>query len=215
MSDASFEMDRIYGWQTGLYDVTRAYYLLGRDRLIETLAPPPGARVLEIGCGTGRNLIQSMHRWPDAHLFGIDISRVMLTKARRSILAAGGIDHISISHGDATCFDPVETFGAANFQRIYFSYTLSMIPEWIEALDHAAQMLPAGGALLIADFGDQRGLPLWFRKILRDWLSIFHVTPRDDFEPVLQALAKARGLNCEFISLYRGYSFLAALRRPV
>jgi S-adenosylmethionine-diacylgycerolhomoserine-N-methlytransferase len=215
MTDASFEMDRIYGWQTGLYDATRAYYLLGRDRLIESLAPPHAARVLEIGCGTGRNLIKGTRRWPGVHFFGIDISRVMLTKARRSIMAARAIDHISIAHADATRFDPVETFGVSNFQRIYFSYTLSMIPQWIEALDHAAQMLPAGGALFVADFGDQRGLPVWFRKILRLWLSLFHVTPRDDFEPVLRAIAQARGLNCEFVSLYRGYAFLAALRRPV
>ena len=215
MKDAACEMDRIYGWQTGLYDLTRAYYLLGRDRLIRALAPPPGARVLEIGCGTGRNLIQSMNLWPGARLFGIDISRAMLTKARSSILAAGGIEQISIAYGDATCFDPVAIFGAENFQRIYFSYTLSMIPDWIRALDHAAKMLPAGGALLVADFGDQRGLPSLFRKILRAWLSLFHVTPRDDFEPVLHALAKARGLECEFVSLYRGYSFLAALRRPL
>ncbi len=215
MTDASFEMDRIYGWQTGLYDATRAYYLLGRDRLIEGLAPTSGGRVLEIGCGTGRNLLKAIRRWPEARFFGIDISRVMLTKARRSILAAGAIDQVSIAHADATCFDPVAIFGAANFQRIYFSYTLSMIPEWIQALDHAAQMLPAGGALFVADFGDQSGLPNWFRRILRVWLSLFHVTPRDDFEPVLRALAKARGLDCEFVPLYRGYAFLAALRRPV
>ena len=215
MSDASFEMDRIYGWQTGLYDVTRAYYLLGRDRLIEALAPTSGGRILEIGCGTGRNLLKATRRWPEGRFFGIDISRVMLTKARRSILAAGAIDQVSLAHADATCFDPVAVFGASSFQRIYFSYTLSMIPEWIQALDHAAQMLPAGGALFVADFGDQRGLPKWFRKILRVWLSLFHVEPRDDFEPVLRALAKVRGLDCEFVPLYRGYAFLAALRRPV
>ncbi|MEO0441817.1 MAG: SAM-dependent methyltransferase, partial [Pseudomonadota bacterium] len=50
-------MDRVYRSQSGLYDVTRKYYLLGRDQLIRDLAPPPGGRVLEIGCGTARNLI--------------------------------------------------------------------------------------------------------------------------------------------------------------
>ena len=35
-------MDRIYRRQRHLYDSTRKYYLLGRDRLIERLSPPPG-----------------------------------------------------------------------------------------------------------------------------------------------------------------------------
>ena len=50
-------MDRIYRRQRHLYDFTRKYYLLGRDRLIHRLSPPAGSRVLEIGCGTARNLV--------------------------------------------------------------------------------------------------------------------------------------------------------------
>ena len=59
MNDAAAAalMDRIYHRQRRYYDFTRKYYLLGRDRLIEGLAPPPGGRVLEIGCGTARNLV--------------------------------------------------------------------------------------------------------------------------------------------------------------
>ena len=47
-------MDRMYRYQRHIYDLTRKYYLLGRDRLIDELQPPVGGHVLEVGCGTGR-----------------------------------------------------------------------------------------------------------------------------------------------------------------
>ncbi len=212
MSDAALRMDRMYAWQTGVYDATRRPYLLGRDRLIESLAPPKDGRVLEIGCGTARNLIHAARRWPHATFYGFDISPVMLEKARQEIKRADLEDSIRVTLADAVTF-PSRIFGEAPFQRIYFSYTLSMIPEWEEALDHAAAMIPKGGCLMIADFGDQRDLPLFFRKALGAWLGLFAVTPRVELEAVLRATAIRHGLQCDFVSLYRGYAFLAALRR--
>lgn len=211
MSDAALLMDGIYRWQTGVYDVTRRYYLLGRDRLIEALAPPPGTSVLEIGCGTGRNLVKAAARWPQAKLHGLDISQVMLAKARRSLAARGLRDEVNLAQADATTCDPRAIFGCV-FHRIYFSYTLSMIPDWTAALDRAAASLPPGGAVLIADFGDQSGLPRWFRAVLRRWLALFHVTPCPDVEAQMRVIASRRGLACDFVPLYRGYAFLAALR---
>ena len=74
-SDHAVHMDGIYRYQRYIYDATRKYFLLGRDRLIEELAVPAGGTVLEIGCGTGRNLILVARRYPDARLYGFDISR--------------------------------------------------------------------------------------------------------------------------------------------
>ena len=51
------EMDRMYRLQRYFYDFTRKYYLLGRDRLLREMDLAPGARVLEIGCGTGSDAI--------------------------------------------------------------------------------------------------------------------------------------------------------------
>ena len=57
MDAVAARMDAIYRGQRHIYDVTRRYYLLGRDGLIADLDVPAGGTVLEIGCGTGRNLI--------------------------------------------------------------------------------------------------------------------------------------------------------------
>ena len=87
MSDsvaASTLMDGIYRRQRHIYDLSRKYYLLGRDRLIEQLSPPPGGRVLEIGCGTARNLVAAAAAYPQAEFYGIDISAAMLATARHS-----------------------------------------------------------------------------------------------------------------------------------
>src|SRR3546814_5611306 len=79
----------IYRRQRHIYDLTRKYYLLGRDGLIADLDPPAGGAVLEIGCGTGRNLIAVGKAWPKARLYGVDISDAMLDTARASVIRAG------------------------------------------------------------------------------------------------------------------------------
>ena len=190
-------MDRLYRRQRHFYDVTRKYYLLGRDRLIDGLAPPAGGRVLEIGCGTARNLVTAARAWPEAQFFGIDISAEMLDTARRVVGRAGLAARIELARGDATSFDPAWLFGVPCFSRIFFSYSLSMIPEWRAALAQALIWLPAGGELHIVDFGGQERLPSWFRAGLRQWLARFHVSPRDELAAELAALAGHAGrLNC-------------------
>ena len=64
MSDAAALMDRMYRRQRHIYDLSRKFYLLGRDEAIARLRPAPGDKVLEIGCGTGRNLIKLAQAYP-------------------------------------------------------------------------------------------------------------------------------------------------------
>ena len=209
MSSSALLMDRIYRQQRHVYDLSRKYYLLGRDRLIEGLAPPPGGRVLEIGCGTARNLIAVGRRHPTAQLFGIDISAEMLATARRRLVRTGQGDRIRLARADATRFDPAILFGVPSFSRIFFSYTLSMIPEWERALDESVRWLQPDGELHLVDFGGQERLPGWFRVGLRRWLAAFHVAPRDGLEAALAGLPIEVRL---FERSHRGYAQYAICR---
>lgn len=202
-------MDAIYRTQRHFYDLTRKYYLLGRDALIEGLAPPAGGHVLEAGCGTGRNLIVAARRWPDAHFYGVDISEAMLETARKNVAKAGLSDKIVFAQGDATAFDAAAMFGRADFDRVFQSYTLSMIPDWKGAIREGASKVAPGGRLDIVDFGQQERLPRWFKAMLHAWLAKFDVEPRAD----LFAVVDSQGLKAQHRALYRGYAWSASLSR--
>jgi len=207
-------MDRVYRRQRHFYDLTRRYYLLGRDRLIADLAPSPGGTVLEVGCGTGRNLVQAARLHPKAELYGMDISHEMLASAHRAATRANASAAIRLAWGDATRFNPYASFGVCRFDRIYMSYTLSMIPDWQETLAQAICNLAPGGSLHIVDFGQQERLPRWFRAVLRAWLAKFHVSPRGELDRVLHTLAQKLGAELDFHPLYRGYAWYAVLKLP-
>ncbi len=209
MNDAASAMDSIYRIQRHFYDVTRKPYLLGRDAMIEALAPPPGASLLEIGCGTGRNLIVAASRYPDVSCFGVDVSGAMLETARRSIERAGLGRRVTVARADATQFDPSRLFGRARFDRVFISYALSMIPAWETVLETGVVLAGEAGSLHVADFGDQNGLPRWFRAALNAWLAKFSVTPRVDLRRLCEETASRHGRRCEFRELYRGYAAVA------
>ena len=212
MSDAATHMDAIYRFQRHIYDLTRKPYLLGRDVLIRDLAPPPQGTVLEIGCGTARNLLQVARAYPDARCFGLDVSSVMLDTARQSIERAGLGGRVQVGLADATDFDPGALFGVARFDRIIISYALSMIPDWERVLHAGATLLAEHGSVHVVDFGDQAGLPRWFRGGLHAWLDLFDVTPREDLGARMDEVARAHGCAAQVRPLYRGYATLAEMR---
>lgn len=207
-------MDRIYRRQRHFYDLTRKYYLLGRDELIAGLDAGPGACVLEVGCGTGRNLIVAARRFPAAQFTGLDISAEMLATARSNVARAGLSDRITLAEGDATAFDAAALSGGHGFDRVFLSYTLSMIPEWQAALATAARALAPGGRLDLVDFGQQERLPPAFRAALFAWLGRFDVTPRAALPQVAMGIAAMDGLAGEWQPTRRGYAWTARLVRP-
>ena len=200
-------MDEVYRGQRHIYDFTRKYYLFGRDTLIAGLAARPGMRVLEVACGTGRNLAKVGRAWPGVRLHGLDISSEMLKSARAALGAEA-----RLGQGDACAFDPQVLLGEPAFERIVLSYSLSMIPDWESALDHAAGQLAPGGSLHVVDFGDLSGLAGPFRRMLKAWLAKFHVESRTALPAAAARVAAAHGLTLESHRGPLGYYQLHVLR---
>lgn len=207
-------MDGVYRRQRHIYDATRKYYLLGRDRMIERLDVPPGGAVLELGCGTGRNIVEAARRYPGARFCGLDISSEMLATADAAIARQGLRGQVMLGVGDATDFDAEALFGIAAFDRVFISYALSMIPGWEHAVAAALTALKPGGSLHIVDFGGQDGLPYWFKVALRAWLAEFHVAPRDSLREVLESESRKTGASLEFEQPFRGYAVRAVVTLP-
>ncbi len=202
-------MDEVYRGQRHIYDFTRKYYLFGRDTLIAGMDAAPGMRVLEVACGTGRNLAKIGKAWPGVQLYGLDISAEMLKSARAALGTAA-----TLGQGDACTFDAAAVLGAARFDRIVLSYSLSMIPDWEGALDHAAGLLTPGGQLHIVDFGDLAGVPRPLAAGLRAWLAKFHVAPRTALPAAAERIAAAHGLQLASSRGPLGYFQLHILSAP-
>ncbi len=212
--DIADHMDGIYRYQRYIYDLTRKYYLLGRDSLLDGMKPPPQGTVLEVGCGTGRNLILAARRYRDAKFYGFDVSEMMLETARSNIERAGLSDRITLAQGDAANFSSSELFGVNDFDRVFISYAVSMIPPWRESLVESYKAVAPGGSLHIVDFGQQSKLPGWFKTMLVAWLKKFTVTPRAELEAELSAIARERNGELTFKKLYGDYAQLAVLTKP-
>lgn len=207
--DAAARMDRQYRYQRYVYDLSRKYYLLGRDALLEKMWVQPDESVLEIGCGTARNLLKLAYRYPGAKLYGVDASAMMLEIAAdklRGTLYGGKVKlkqglAEQISHQDFGLDKP--------FDHIVFSYVLSMIPGWQGSLNHALHILRPGGCLHVVDFSDQQAMPPWFRKVLLKWLEWFHVHPDPEILTHLEGMAAQHHDHLRTRHLYGRYALLA------
>ena len=215
MADTAERMDRMYRHQRHIYDATRKFFLLGRDGLIERLSLLDGDNVVEIGCGTGRNLIALARRYPGVRLYGLDPSAVMLRTADQHIRRAGLDARVRLAQGLGEQLDGKSMFGLTRpFDAIVISYALTMIPAWPQVVEHAMGQVRPGGRLAAVDFWDQRGLPAWFRRLLQGWLSLFEVRPRREMPDLFKRLASERGGSLTLDSLFGGYAFRVIYRAP-
>lgn len=169
-------LQRYYAIHARIYDVTRWSFLFGRGRLIDAIAQRavPG-RILEIGCGTGSNLLALGRRFPAAKLVGVDGSCRMLEVARRKLRHFG--DRVELIEGFyPTALGPMEAP-----DLICLSYCLSMIdPGFERVVSSIAQALAPGGHVAVVDFhGTDEA---WFRR----WMAKNHVRMESHLIPVLR-----------------------------
>ena len=216
--DQAVAMDRMYRFTRHVYDLTRAYYLLGRDRMLAKVVTNPSTATLEVGCGTARNLIKLARRPEPGLLCGLDASQEMLDTAATSIARVGvpaaGHERIRLRQGLAEQLDAKTMFDRDQpFDTIFFSYCLSMVPTWPGAIEAAMANLKTGGHLVIVDFWDQKDLPAVFAAGLKKWLSMFHVHYRPEVHDALAALGTSGRADVSFESVANRYAYIASLRK--
>lgn len=170
-------LERYYRWHARIYDSTRWSFLFGRTDLVERVAALQAPEsILEIGCGTGRNLARLARRFPQARLTGMDLSAAMLARARRGLESFGGrIELLHQAYAGPLHDQP-------RFDLIVLSYCLSMInPGWERVIASARQDLRPRGLIAVVDFHDSD----W--PAFRRWMGVNHVRMEGHLLPELRA----------------------------
>jgi ubiquinone/menaquinone biosynthesis C-methylase UbiE len=117
-----------------------------RARAVDRLHLKPGQRVLEIGCGTGRNL--SLLReavGPTGHVYGVDLSEAMLSRAI-ALCNNRNWSNVSLVRADAAEYEP-----PGLVDGVLFSLSIATMPHHREVLRRAWSKLGEGASLVILD----------------------------------------------------------------
>ncbi len=148
-------LENFYSGQANNYDDFRRRMLHSREEMIQSVDVPEGGVWVDLGAGTGEN---AEHIGPDieklSQMYLIDLSESLLDQAQQRIDARGWGNVKPVCH-DATTFVPQE--GQADV--VTFSYSLTMIPDWFRAIDHAYSLLKPGGKIGVVDFYVSRKHP--------------------------------------------------------
>ena len=117
-----------------------------RRKAVQRLALKPGDRVLEVGCGTGRNLSLLRERvGPGGHVYGVDLSDGMLADAQQ-LCERKQWDNVTLIRSDAAQYSVPSAVDG-----VLFSLSYAVMPHHREVLRHAWKQLRPGGTLVIMD----------------------------------------------------------------
>jgi phosphatidylethanolamine/phosphatidyl-N-methylethanolamine N-methyltransferase len=194
MRTQTLELDRdmvtkAYDRWAPVYDMVFGPVFERGRRAAIAAAERTGGRILEVGVGTGISLPDYSSR---NRIFGIDISEMMLGKARERV-ADLGLRHVEgLAVMDAGCLD----FPDGAFDVVVAQYVITAVPEPEAALDEFARVLKPGGEIVLlsrvgAEAGLRRSLEHWFAPAARKlgWRTEFA------WERYAAWAARARGMR--------------------
>ena len=136
-------------WGDGRYEDTARALAPVSTQVVDVLDPLPGARVLDVGCGTGNGALEAARR--GAQALGVDASPRLVKVARRR---AGGeglrVDDLRFAEGDATAL-PVED---ASFDAAISVFGVIFAPPLPAAAELRRAVVPGGRVIVTAWLAD-------------------------------------------------------------
>lgn len=195
-------MRRYYRWQSAIYDLTRWAFLFGRNEILHRLpvAQDADKMLLEVGCGTGRNLRRLAQKYPNMRLMGLDVSPDMLQRASK---ATSSYSRRVLLLENA--YGPLPSALPETPDMILFSYALTMFnPGWEQAITQAYKDVPPGGYVAVVDFHDSPS------RLFRWWMGKNHVRMDGHLLPMLESTFQVeyRATRRAFFGLWRYVIFI-------
>lgn len=144
MGEIEAHESKLYAEFAPLYDKVFGKIFYSRlERVIEDLQIPRGAKVLEVGAGTGT----SFPAYP-AHcqVTGVDLAPDMLTRARQKI-AENGWNHIRVLEMNALALD----FPENSFDYVMAFHVVTVVPDPVAMINEAKRVCKPGGKIVIVN----------------------------------------------------------------
>lgn len=135
-------------WNLGDYQQIAFENVIIAERLCAELAIPAGARVLDVGCGTGNAALAAARR--RAKVTGLDIAAVLIDRARRRA-EAEGLTTIDFQIGDAT----VLPFADDSFDYVISTFGAVFLPDQVATAAELARVVRPGGTIALTAWARQ------------------------------------------------------------
>lgn len=144
MGDIEAHESKIYSDFAPLYDKIFGKIFYSRlERVIDGLEIPPGARVLEVGAGTGT----SFPAYPThCEVTGIDLAPDMLAQARQKI-QENGWTHLNVLEMNALELK----FPDNVFDYVMAFHVVTVVPDPILMIEEAKRVCKPGGKIVVVN----------------------------------------------------------------
>jgi demethylmenaquinone methyltransferase/2-methoxy-6-polyprenyl-1,4-benzoquinol methylase len=173
-----------------------------------------GETVLEIGCGTGKALVELCHQaGKDGKIYALDLSRGMLRKSHSRLAAAGLQDRVILLEGNGSRLP----YKSGMFDAIFICFTLELFdtPEIPVVLQECSKVLVPGGRLgaVILLKTDPPGVPQrlyeWFHQKFPSFVDCRPIDAQGmiqsaGFSIVKHQVGKMWGLPVELAVAHKG-----------
>jgi ubiquinone/menaquinone biosynthesis C-methylase UbiE len=195
VSDAQARASATYNAAADSYDENAFWARFGRAT-VERLRLRPGARVLDVCCGSGASALPAAEIvGPGGSVLGVDLADNLLVLARRKA-TAGGLTNVEFQRGDMLDL----RLPGATFDAVVCVFGIFFVPDMAAGVRALWHVVRPGGILAITTWGPRFFEPantaFWnsVREVRPDLYKGFNPWDRISDPPAIRALLSESGI---------------------